>query len=337
MWPNIKRENKIGKSFDEDFWAYWGPSSMFFFNQNLFNDEKEIKSIYFMYVPCHEIKFNPEEIAMGIIYQCGDFGEHTALFSYSELPNIEHNKHWDFCVFPEVSTDIDTWIQLKESWIKNRQGKLTERQVYREYLEYYLFQNYIPKEEFREKSENIIEEYRKLHPDISCEEAYIRLLEKLGKKSSILNYENRQDWIKRCAECCKNGDKVDFDKLILEFINKVPDKPKEKEDDLQKHFERISKAVKSSENNDLNSIFRNCRDYFVDKVVKFEERQIDEIKYDQNLQKYIKTGKKEKAFEPIEGKIVKKEDGKLYFERNEPKYNFRRKDKIEGLDLDDFV
>lgn len=124
MWPPIKRENNIGVCFDEKFWEYWGPSNLFYFNENIFQDNREIKCIFCTYEPHRSIQFKAEEIAIGLCYECGDFGEHTVLFSYVEEPSLVCNHNWDYCVYSDFSSDYFELLNLwQEQVLKNPKQK----------------------------------------------------------------------------------------------------------------------------------------------------------------------------------------------------------------------
>lgn len=309
---------------------------MFYFNPELFDDTKKIKSIYFMYLPEYEIKFNPEEIAMGLTYECGEFGQHTALFSYSEVPNIKHNRVWDFCVFPDFNSDATNLIKLKESLIMRKNDKFADEDIYRIYLEDFVLREHIPEKDFKRMCRNIISKYIKTNPEVSEDEAYIKLLEKLGNKMLTLEYGNTYDWIKKCAKASQDDDELEFDKLILEFINK----PAQKENNinLKNMFNNDLQIIQNlRENNDLDSIFRNCRDYFLNKAVTFETKEVDEVEFDEKSFEPIKTGKKVKIKQEIPGSIIKSEDGKAKFEpKLEKKYEPRKNgDDNSIFDFDD--
>lgn len=311
MWPNVERKNGVGVKFDEQFWNYWGPTKMFYFNSELFNDKKRIKSIYCMYLPHHNIKFNQDEIAMGLHYECGDFGEHTVLFSYEEIPNIEHNRIWDFCVFDDLETDAADLINLHNYSVQKSHGEITEKHMYKNYLEDYILQDEIDRELFRGVCQNIVKAYIKNNPTVSEEEAYIRFLENICQR--ICGYSEPYNLIKKIKDCCREK-KEDFDKTILEII-KETQIDKNKPNILRERYEHsLSMIEKMRKPNDLNSIFQNCRELFTEQVVQYVNNEQDEIDYDFEQNKFIKTGKKIIVPIPIEGRVIRDEDKKAVFE-----------------------
>ncbi len=335
MWPSIIRENGNGKGIklDEAHWINWGPSDMFYYNPDLFDDTKKIGSIYCMYLPQSEIKFNPDEIAMGIIYECGDFGQHTVLFSYSECPDLKYNSNWDFCIFSDYSSDMESSIELKEALMKRKNGIIKEDEVYQVFLENQVLLGFVPIETFRKKLNDIIKEYQKIKPGVSEEEAYIKLLEKLSDKSNSLDPETRFELIKRIRESCDESDNLEFNKLMLEYIS-VP--TAEGIEDVQEKYNRNLSYVQNQEENDLDSMFRNCRDYFLDKAIRYEKKEIDDMDFDPKTFKLIKTGKKRIVHESRPGRIIKGKDGKAKFEvlqRKIPKIPEDMRDFLENDEL----
>ncbi len=136
MWPEIIKENNIGIKLKNEFWNEWGPTHMFYFNPNLWDDTKEIKSIYCIYLYHHRVQFDAKEIAMGLHYECGEFGQHVALFSYQEIPNITYSESaWRYCVFPVIHTDIEEQILLYQGQVLMDKGIISERERYRNFLE----------------------------------------------------------------------------------------------------------------------------------------------------------------------------------------------------------
>ena len=110
MWPVIMRENNIGKNFDPDFWRNWGPTEVKYLDESV---EKKIQSIYCMYKSYETIKIDDlSSIAMVLTYECGEFGEHTIVFSYDKVPRITYNSSWDYCVFPDFDSEDDMDIRL---------------------------------------------------------------------------------------------------------------------------------------------------------------------------------------------------------------------------------
>lgn len=330
MWPDIKRENGIGIKFNEEFWDNWGPTNMCYFNPELFNDEKKIKSIYCMYLSYGCIKFKPEEIAMGLVYECGDFGQHTVLFSYEDIPNIEHAKIWDYCVFENLETEMPNLINLYNYNILKQQGKMSDEDIYINFLEDYIVGYDIDKEVFRNLCDNILKAYIKNNPSVTYDEAYKRFLENISER--ILGENEPYTFLKPIRDCCtENSD--EFDKTILDIIKQT----KIDKESPNKIRERFNKSLEmfemSSVNNDLNSIFRNCRDLFLDKAIRYSSYETDEIIYDENDHKFVKTGNKIDAIKEIFGIVKKDNNGKAVFEETK----WKEPERTSTSDFDDWT
>lgn len=191
----------------------------------------------------------------------------------------------------------------------------------------------IPIPEFRKRCGNIISEYIKANPSLTEEDAYLKLLEKLENKTFDLDNEYAYEWTKRCASACENGDDLEFDKLILEFINQPT--PELKTNKIHERFLRYLELLeRRKEDNDLTSIFRDCRERFVNKAVRFETQEIEGIDFDEKTLKLVKTGKKEKIKVTKPGRIIKDENGKAKFEDMKEKFTSRSS---ANWEYDDFV
>lgn len=264
MWPGIESENGVGVKFDEKFWDYWGPTHMFYYNPKIFDDSKNIKSIFCMYLPYHQVKFREEEIAMGIHYECGEFGQHTVLFSYEEVPNIDHNQIWDYCVFENLDTEAPDEINLHGYVTLKKQNKMTEEEVYQNYLEDMIDVN--DKDAFRELSGNIVKKYLKREAGTSYEEAYTKFLENIANR--IWRYSNSYELTKKINDATTK-DQEEFDKTILEIMEQTQTESS-KTNVMKERYEHTLEMVKDpTTKNDLNSIFRNCRELLLQSVVQY--------------------------------------------------------------------
>lgn len=327
MWPDIERKNGIGVKFDEKFWDMWGPSSMCYFNPELFNDEKKIKSIYCMYLQYNCIEFKPDEIAMGLHYECGDFGQHTVLFSYEEIPDIKHSRVWDYCVFENLVTDNPEFINLHNYIILKQQGKMSEEDVYMNFLEDYILDDDIDKTFFRDLCDNILKSYIKNNPSVTYEEAYKRFLENICQRIS----GNSEQYIllKSIRDCCREKSD-EFDRIILEIIKQTQICPNK----MHERYQRVLAGLEKMKiENNLDSIFRNCRELFVDKVVRYSTYEEDEEKYDIIKHEFVNTGRKIEVIKADEGSVEKDENGKAVFKERkltEPQISNR-------LDKDDWL
>lgn len=319
MWPGIERNNGVGTNFEEKFWDYWGPTKMFYFNPEIFDDNKKIKSIYCMYLPFSEIKFNENEIAMGLHYECGDFGQHTVLFSYEEIPNIEHNKIWDYCVFENLDTDLQNYIDLHNYKVLEKRGEMTETEVYQNFLEDYIVQDCIDKNLFRILSENIVKAYLNMNPTISYNEAYIKFLENLCQR--ISKQSEPYEFIKKIEDCCKEKPE-EFDKTILEIIQQTQI-DKSESNIMRKRYKKTLEILEEMNcENDLNSIFQNCRELFLQDVVKYDIVEQESVDYDFEKKAFVKTGEKIKVHIPSYGILVKDENQKAVFQEKPKEYDF---------------
>jgi hypothetical protein len=311
MWPEIVGENKKGVKFNESFWSEWGPSRMCFFNKSIFDDTKDIKSIYCMYEPIQSIKFNQDEIAMALTYDCADFGEHTVLFSYSDLPEIQHSGTWDFCVFEDLDTDNAELINLYSCMLLQQRGDITEEDVYKKFLEK-KFQLGDEISTFSRLSGNIIKSYLKINPTVTENQAYIRFLENLYQRAK--GSGNFYGVSRKILDCCKN-EPENFDKVIYEIFEQ--NQPQQIDKNIAKesfcNIKYFLKQCKNRVNNDLNSIFINCREFFKDKVEKMEFKETDELVLDADTFQFKKTGKKINKVHFIKGKIEKTENGGVEF------------------------
>lgn len=310
MWPEIERNNGIGIKFNKEFWNNWGPSKMFYFNQEIFDDSKKIKSIYCMYLPHSEIKFDESEIAMGLHYECGEFGEHTVLFSYKEIPNIEHIKIWDYCVFEDMDTDNLEYINLHNFRVLEKQGKITEKEVYQNFLENYIIEDRFDVKIFRTLSENIIRAYLENNSTVNYEDAYLMFLQNLCQR--IYGYSNNGELIEKIADCCIKK-REEFDETILEIMNKTQI-DKSESNIMKKKYEETLKILEyMKKENDLDSIFQSCRELFLQNVVQYQIIEQDDLEYDFDKKTVIKSGKKIRVNKPIYGILIKDENQKPIF------------------------
>ena len=303
MWPTIKRKNNIGVSFNDDFWAWWGPTYMVYFNEELFNDTKDIKGIICMYCSIMEIEFNNEEIAMALEYQCGDFGYHSVLFSYEEFPKLKSTSTWNYYVYPGFDTDNDSVFKLYQDKLE---GKSTD-EMYLEYLEDTIFYiHYLStseREQFRKNIGLDLLEYRKY-------------LEGVTKLLLSLPLEMRGSITKQLYDFSSFTSIIA--KVPREYLNdKVPD--------IKIAFNYdYSVAISEEKKNDLNTIYQNSRDFFLDYTVQFEEFKSKAFEYDEESGKIIESEKWETCLKPIYG-FVRNQNGKPVFEKKEDKKYIKSK------------
>lgn len=274
MWPDIKRNNKVGIKFDEKFWDYWGPSRMFYFNPELFNDEKDIKSICLKYLgPC-DFEFEPSEIAMGLVYDCGEFGQHTVLFSYEDIPKITQEcNSWNHYVLPHIETDDDLLVKLYNYKMLKLEGKMTESQMYIRYLEDTVLDYNGDAQWFRRLSQNILNAYIKKHPTIEEEKAYQILLENIVLR--LKDYKNTFNIRKSINKCKTNSRR--FDRTIYEIMNMEVDTLLQEKGIENKYQSGLKLLDMLKEENDLNAIFRNCRELFLNNVIEYRYNEEERL------------------------------------------------------------
>lgn len=286
MWPTIKYEEGIGIKFKEDFWEVWGPSSMFYYNDKIFDDSKDIKSIYLMYNDHMSVKFDKNEIAMGLKYQCGEFGEHTVLFSYVTRPKIENPNIWNHYVFPYVETD-QTLNEFYQNNIKRQvlSKKLQPKIAIIRYMENYIFKCDSLDESIQVRikllSKRILTYYQKYHLDCTIDEAYYILLSKIYTYlRALIYYENNSEQNKQMYQKAmkyfkdtlkkdqlEEIDILQFEKMVFELLSTSIDANIMKKIDVpEKYFEKFIKEEEYFKINDLNSIFKNCREIFKEMV-----------------------------------------------------------------------
>lgn len=301
MWPDIKyrKENKkrVGYEFDSEFWKLWGPTLMYYYNENIYDDSKPIKSIYCMYNHHNTVEFIPEEIAMALKYECGDFGEHIVLFSYVDYPKLDYTHTWNWYVYPEGCLLSETDILLKKLSLEMKSGNMSKEQAYLTYLE-----RTIIKEEksLYELSEKIIRIIRKSHPDISDEEAYKMLLEKIF----FHGYENGG------IGKINTSNRFDFEKSVYKVITEY--EPILKCEPLEKFEKDLEWLEIDKEKNDLDSIFRQCREYFKNRVQKDCKIITNVPIWDKETFTHIGTEEQEVEI-GVDGYIEKDEQGKVIF------------------------
>lgn len=307
MWPNIIRKGKTGVKFDENFWDNWGPSQMFYFNPGLFNDERKIKSIYFKYLNHNQFEFDPNEIAMGLIYECHEFGEHTVLFSYSEIPNITTNLHsWDHYVLPYFETDDNRLVNMYNNRKLMLEGKMSKTEMYIKYLEDIIIMGHNNSRQiFRNLCHSILNEYIHSHTNIKPEMVYQTLLESIV--SRILDSDDSTTIFSDIHKCYENG--KDFPKIINGIMDIKLDENLLKEKIKYEYSKRLKELDSLQEENDLDSIYRECRDLFLNRVVQYKEEPI--------APSFVFNKYFDKEVVPYFGRIVKDADGKPIFEEIE--------------------
>lgn len=322
MWPEIKRENKKGIKFDEDFWRRWGPSKMFYFNPHLFDDTRTIKSINSLYLTHTSITFNPEEIAMGLIYECGEFGEHTTLFSYVDIPKLKYEENcWRSYVLPSFSTDIDTLVDLYNYKILENNGQMSEEQVYQNYMEDTILSHHSDKKMLlREACKELVENYKIDHQSlkVDLEVLYAKLLEEIIEKGNWLKFsclDRPMNWQEEWTKAIK-GSKKEVKELILDILKLPSNKKKDTPTAKQKYQQEL--AFLNKEDNDLNSIFYQTRDIFLNHAVQFEASKMEISLPFLSMPNDVTKGeitKKEIIIENAKtGKVIKGKNGIAEFE-----------------------
>lgn len=105
--------------------------------------------------------------------------------------------------------DDPEFINLHNYSALKQQGKMSEEDVYMNFLEDYILGDDIDKTFFRDLCDNILKSYIKNNPSITYEGAYIRFLENICQRIS----GNSESYIllKSIRDCCR--DKSD------EFVN----------------------------------------------------------------------------------------------------------------------
>ncbi|MCI8699851.1 MAG: hypothetical protein HFJ47_00735 [Clostridia bacterium] len=312
MWPSIIKKGGTGIKFDENFWDIWGPSNMFYFNPELFNDERKIKSIYFKYLNHNQLEFDPSEIAMGLIYECHEFGEHTVLFSYNEIPNITTNLHsWDHFVLPYFETDDNRLVNMYNDRKLMLEGKMSKTEMYIKYLEgIIIYWDNNSRQIFRNLCHSILNEYIHSHTNIKPEMVYQTFLESIVSRILVSD-----DSLTICSSIQRCYESKDFLKIINGIMDIKLDENLLKERIKCEYSKHLKELDFLQEENDLDSIYRECRDLFLNRVVQYKEEHIDSSLV---FNTYFDTD-----LVPYFGRIVKDADGKPIFEEIEREFDVR--------------
>lgn len=289
MWPNIERykqgDKYIGFKFTESFWEGWGPSTMYYYNPEIFNDNKHIKLIHCIYDSSEKIKFKNDQVAMAIKYECGEFGEHVVLFCYTDAPDIEYKSKglWCCSIFDDIETQHPKIYMARTLASKIKHGKLSEQQANILYLENLILDGENSPETLKKATRNIC---RYLVNNYGKDEtsAYEMCLEKIESKLQQIEFITRDAYRKRIQRELsilkyKDSDFVrtqEFDRLINELLAEE-NQEKCKYTSLADIMEYIEK---SEIYNDLDCIFRNSREYFknnAEKVMRDENGKVIDI------------------------------------------------------------
>lgn len=277
MWPPVKRENNIGTSLDKNFWNEWGPTHIYYFNPDIFNDSRKIKCIFFTYEPYNQVSFLEDEIAMGIHYECGEFGQHIGLFSYVDIPTIKHGEHWDYYVYPNISSDLPDEIYLnKISMIYGHDN------LYELFLGYKIIDKYVL----------VLENYNKLKLCLmnmledKSDNNYIKFLEVVALHGDAVELLKKRKWSEQFLETQDEKQRI---KLISNVLNN--DVLLDKNYIKRQYNNAYNGLFNERENNDLNQIFINCRDTLIEaqSVVQHEKAlfknsdDFDDLLSDENL------------------------------------------------------
>ena len=293
MWPALKKKDNIAINFDNNFWKEWGPTHMIYFNKELFNDNKDIKSIYCMYRSFDRIKLNPKEIAMALEYECGDFGEHTVLFSYEEIPNPNYCEGWNYYIFPNFDTENNEDISL----YYNKLTCKDKDETYLRFLENQILNTFnltpLEREKLRRSIGLNMEEYKK----------YLEKVEQLMISLTLEDYYKIKEQLQDFSSF----------KLIVSSLSKKITNIKNY--DIKREFESTYSRIASSPIiNDLNCIYHNTRELFLENVVQIESILVPEKEIDRITYKLVETGNMERIWKRVYGS-VENQDGVAVFKK----------------------
>lgn len=241
MWPVIVREKNIGQRFEERFWDLWGPLEKFYTNPDIEDHSRVIKNIFCTYEPHQDIVFKKEDIALGLNYACGEFGEHTILFSYEKTPEI-HCKHiWDCYIMSDFRTESSGVYALYTI-----QDHCSKEELYVKYLELQLVS-----EGETEKLKRVLEKsvYAK-------ESSYLEVLEQI-----LLHAPD--DFISFRQYCRMLVEKLNAPASFLDsYLNTLFKGEARSLEILRKNFEiKLFEIKCAGEHNDLDSILLKCLAY----------------------------------------------------------------------------
>ena len=274
MWPDVERykqgDKYIGYKFSERFWREWGPTNMYYYHPEIFNDNKHIGLIQCIYQSRGQVKFKEDEVAMALAYKCGEFGEHVALFCYTDTPDIQYTDDvWCRSFFDDIETEDDRIYLARNCASKMKHEKLSEQQANILYLENLILKGKNSPEVLQKATRNIcgylVSKYGKDETT-----AYELCLEKIASKLGQIGYPATTAYNQRIQEELSKlndtqGEPIstrDFEKLIYELLSEENQKGSR-----YKSFSDILKFIeKMGICNDLDSMFRNSREIFRNKV-----------------------------------------------------------------------
>lgn len=252
MWP-IRNDLKDRIEFKDSFWDQ--KDRIFYFNADLFDDSKKIKAIYGGYAG--PVRFNPDEIAMGVHYEKSDLGRHTLLFSYLEDADIEYPT--GIALFLEIfndyiTSDIEDAL-LYRNLKRFEKGKISSYEMYLNYLEGHLTQFSIQ----NDFDHSIIKEW--LTPFIESDDMYLSFLEQLNNK--LLSIKDSWIYHDNIFKAINSNNPEYFYSLILDIlkndnignIRKIYDKKLNEVKELGLYF-----------NIDLDDNFKRTRDILIKQV-----------------------------------------------------------------------
>ena len=253
MWPKLERnDNKIGCLFNPEFWDLWGPTKIVHYDSENLNDSRKIQSIYLIDKEYHSIKIPDNKvIAMALTYKCGDFGEHTVIFSYDKQPKITLRHSGNYCIFEDFSsTNVDD-INLYNLGVLdkdiNKLSKEAQSELYLEYLEDFFRPADVERSIFRGRLRDYINASESF-------DTYKSLLEVLLERDNGGIYFSDMFF----------SDDLDFF-IYLETIQQQI-RRKSKDDFFAQMTSAIKRIGEQKEINDLNAIFRNARDLLAENV-----------------------------------------------------------------------
>lgn len=295
MWPIIKRKNDVGYSFDEAFFTEWGPTYMYYFNEDIFCSRNEIKSIVGIYEYSNAIKFDPRDFAMGLHYECGEFGQHVLLFSYEDVPKIDCRGYWKYYVYPNFSGDDSSTALFNRVILKYGKNFLYEK-----FLSSLILSDDVLETEKLEKLQKASHKILDIN-NISNNPKYINLLEMIYLSLETMKFNERDEWLFDFL----NSNDSESHKILLKPLKPGINFNREK---LKKQYNYINQRLyEKFENNNLNLIFENCRNLFLNDVVQYDEKE-------KELEDFNGEKQKIKILCPKYGSLIKDNDKAIFVE-----------------------